>query len=194
MVPWRRRTYTRGGGLLAAVMLTTTVTGCGLFGSGSAPGSSSGSGGSGAGSAGPVTLNADGTVPKPLTSLTRRFGDYDITIDIAALHRFDQATRLQFTITPRSRGTSTGLSSTFLGRDAGTADASGVYLLDTAGLKRYPVLHDAQNHCLCTRRPKVFELDTPTLVYADFPAVPADVKRITVVVPRLGMLPDTEIS
>jgi hypothetical protein len=170
----------------SALLATLALSGCGWSGSGSSPGSGSKDGA-------PVALNSDGTVPKPLSTLTRQVGDYDITVDIAQLHRYDKVTRVQLTVTPRSRGTSDKLPARFFSERYNN-DLSGVYLLDTANLKRYPVLRADKSICVCSRELVDFTLDAPTLLFADFPQVPPDVKQISLVVPRLGPLPAAEIS
>lgn len=193
MTPSPRRVRTRAVGLVAGALLTMLpLTGCGMLGSGSGGSGGSGSG-SGSSDGAPVKLNADGTVPKPLSTITRTIKDFDITIDVAQMARVNQVTRLQFTVTPRSRGTSSVMPGNFFG-SALDYDVSNVYLLDTVNLKRYPVLTANGEDCICSNRLSNFTLDRPTLLFADFPLVPQDVKRISVVIPAVGPLPATELS
>lgn len=140
--------------LATAILLTALpLSGCSPFGSGSEGGSEGGDGA-------PVKLNEDGSVPNPLTSLTRQVGDYDVTVDVVQLRRIGKVTRVQFTVTPRSRGTSSKLTSVFFG-EGYSSDVSGAYLLDVANLKRYPVLQAKDNVCVCSNHLSDFALDTP---------------------------------
>ena len=152
-----------------------------------------GGGAAAAGDGAPVELAEDGTVKDALATLSRPVGDHDITVDVLQLRRFDEVTRLQFAVTPRSRGTDDELPANSFS-DSYDRDVDGVYLLDTVGLKRYPVLRVDDDTCVCSRDLEPLPLDRATVLFADFPAAPEGVGRLTVVLPRLGPLPPVEVS
>jgi hypothetical protein len=60
---------------------------------------------------------------------------------------------------------------------------SHVTLIDTAGKKKYLVVEDAEKHCVCSELKDDVKQGTRFNLWAKFPAPPADVAKITVVVP-----------
>jgi hypothetical protein len=103
--------------------------------------------------------------------------------------------RLEFAVTPRSSGETSKLRSSFFS-DSSRPRADGVYLLDTVNLKRYPVLMrgEDKDRCICSSDLRQFELDRPTVLFADFPVAPENVKQISVAIPSLGLLPSVKIT
>jgi hypothetical protein len=164
------------------MVLGAALSGCSIFGS-SDPAAT--------GPDAPIELADDGSVKNSLATLTRRYQDYDVTIDVLRLSRYEKATRVEFAVTPRSNGATSTLSTSILG---GINDASGVYLLDPVGLRKYPVLESSDDTCICSSKLSGFELDQPTLLFADFPVAPDSVKSLSLVVPEIGPLPPAEIS
>jgi hypothetical protein len=72
-------------------------------------------------------------------------------------------------------------------REMGNAKAShdevsGVHLIDNANKKKYLVVRDAAGHCACSTLKKV-EKGAKVNLWAKFAAPPANVEKITVVVP-----------
>lgn len=160
------------------------VAGCSLGGD-----DDSGAGGTGESS---VTVGDDGTVTNALVSLTRPYDDYDVTVDVLRIKRFDRVMRLELAATPRSHGGTSDLPASFFS-DSSSSDTGGIYLLDTSTLKKYPVLQ-SQDRCICSAGLTGFPLDRPTVLFADFPAAPESVKQLSVVVPAMGILPAVKLS
>jgi hypothetical protein len=79
--------------------------------------------------------------------------------------------------------------------DALSFDVSGVYLVDAQGKKKYLVLRDATNRCICStgiyRSGEAIKgLDTgkEATMWAKFPAPPASVSKISLAVPHFPIL------
>jgi hypothetical protein len=70
---------------------------------------------------------------------------------------------------------------------------SGVHLLDGAGKKKYLVLRDAGGTCVCSRGLKVVPAKSRINVWAKFPAPPADVQKVSVVVPTFIPMDDVPL-
>jgi hypothetical protein len=75
--------------------------------------------------------------------------------------------------------------------DARTYDVSGVYLIEPVGKKKYLVLRDTEKRCVCTiglvRAGESLKGIVPgqdTTLFAKFPAPPADVSKMSVVIPH----------
>lgn len=60
---------------------------------------------------------------------------------------------------------------------------SKITLIDTANKKKYLVVEDAQGHCVCSELKSDVVKGSRFNLWAKFPAPPADVAKITVVVP-----------
>lgn len=70
----------------------------------------------------------------------------------------------------------------------------GVTLVDGTGKKKYFVVRDAENNCLCSRGIKDIAPASRANLWAKFPAPPDDVQKISVVIPHFGPLDDVPIS
>jgi len=70
----------------------------------------------------------------------------------------------------------------------------GVYLVDVAGKKKYMVVRDAEQHCLCSRNVPDLEAKASASFWAKFPAPPEGVQKIGVVVPHFIPMDDVPIS
>jgi hypothetical protein len=66
--------------------------------------------------------------------------------------------------------------------------------VDSAGKKKYFVVRDTENHCLCSRDVKDLSPGARTNLWAKFPAPPDDVQKISVVIPHFGPIDDAPIS
>ena len=81
--------------------------------------------------------------------------------------------------------------------DGSTSDIStvgGAHLIDAAGKKKYFVVRDTENACLCSRGLKWIKTKTRANLFAKFPAPPDDVQKITVVIPHFTPMDDVPIS
>lgn len=71
---------------------------------------------------------------------------------------------------------------------------AGAHLIDAAGKKKYFVVRDTENACLCSRGLDAIKQKTRANLYAKFPAPPDDVQKITVVIPHFTPMDDVPIS
>jgi hypothetical protein len=70
----------------------------------------------------------------------------------------------------------------------------GVNLVDSTGKKKYFVVRDTENNCLCSRDLKDINPGSRVSLWAKFPAPPDDVEKISVVIPHFGPIDDVPIS
>ncbi|HEY8227285.1 MAG TPA: hypothetical protein VIG25_18580 [Pyrinomonadaceae bacterium] len=81
--------------------------------------------------------------------------------------------------------------------DQGAKDYStigGVTLVDGANKKKYFVVRDSENNCVCSRGLKEIPPSSRGNVWAKFPAPPEDVQKISIVIPHFGPIDDAPIS
>jgi hypothetical protein len=74
------------------------------------------------------------------------------------------------------------------------ASIGGVNLVDGAGKKKYFVVRDTENNCVCSRDLKDIPPRGRTNLWAKFPAPPDDVQKISIVIPHFGPIDDAPIS
>ena len=72
--------------------------------------------------------------------------------------------------------------------------ADGAYLVDAPGKKKYLVVRDAENHCVCSRGLPTLNAKSSINLWAKFPAPPDGVQKISVVVPHFIPMDDVPIS
>jgi hypothetical protein len=71
----------------------------------------------------------------------------------------------------------------------------GIYLIDVPGKKKYLVVRDSDNHCLCSRDiNRNLAPNASAAFWAKFPAPPDSVQRIGIVVPHFIPMDDVPIS
>lgn len=70
----------------------------------------------------------------------------------------------------------------------------GVHLLDPVGKKKYFTVRDSDNKCVCSRDIATIKPGESKNLWVKFPAPPADVQRVTVVVPHFEPMDDVPIS
>ncbi len=70
----------------------------------------------------------------------------------------------------------------------------GVNLIDSANKKKYFVVRDTESNCVCSRNLNAIPPKSRSNLWAKFPAPPADVQKISVVIPHFGPLDDVPIS
>jgi hypothetical protein len=78
--------------------------------------------------------------------------------------------------------------------EKGFADISAVHLIDQTGKKKYFVARDAEGNCVCSSGLKDMEKGERRNLWAKFPAPPAEVKMISIVVPHFSPMDDVPIS
>jgi hypothetical protein len=71
---------------------------------------------------------------------------------------------------------------------------AGVTLVDGANKKKYFVVRDTENSCLCSHGLKDIPAKSRGNVWAKFPAPPDDVQKISIVIPHFGPIDDVPIS
>jgi hypothetical protein len=74
------------------------------------------------------------------------------------------------------------------------ASVGGVNLVDSVGKKKYFVVRDTENNCLCSRGLKDAAPKARVNLWAKFPAPPDDVQKISIVIPHFGPIDDVPIS
>lgn len=132
--------------------------------------------------AGPVLASTDGDKPGirvEVVELKRTSGD-TVNLKFAMINDSDQ---------DMSYGYDFGEGST---SDYGTV--AGAHLIDAAGKKKYFVVRDTENACLCSRGLNSIKPKTRANLFAKFPAPPDDVQKITVVIPHFTPMEDVPIS
>lgn len=70
----------------------------------------------------------------------------------------------------------------------------GVHMIDAAGKKKYFVVRDTEQQCLCSRNVNNIASKSRVPLWAKFPAPPGDVQKITLVVPHFIPMDDLPIS
>ncbi|MQA04955.1 MAG: hypothetical protein GEV07_20285 [Streptosporangiales bacterium] len=172
------------GWLVAAVLGVSALNGCTLFG-----------GGDDIADDKPpqIEVGGNGRVKDSIATYTAESGSYKVTMDVIALKRYDDVVRLVFAVTPQSKGGSDPLPSDAFSSETLGNDVTGVYLLDTDNMRKYPVLSGGKE-CVCSNELDDFPLDQPTALYADYPAPPDSVESMTVVFKNVGPLPGVEVS
>ena len=74
------------------------------------------------------------------------------------------------------------------------ASVGGVYLVDPVGKKKYFVVRDTENHCLCSRGLKDLQPGGTLNLWARFPAPPEGVEKIGIVIPKFVPIDDVPLS
>lgn len=74
------------------------------------------------------------------------------------------------------------------------ATIGGVTLVDGANKKKYFVVRDSENNCLCSRGLKDIPATSRANLWAKFPAPPDDVQKISIVIPHFGPIDDVPIG
>jgi hypothetical protein len=74
------------------------------------------------------------------------------------------------------------------------SSVGGVTLVDGVNKKKYFVVRDTENSCLCSRDLKDLAAHSRANVWAKFPPPPDDVQKISIVIPHFGPLDDVPIS
>jgi hypothetical protein len=70
----------------------------------------------------------------------------------------------------------------------------GIHLLDVVGKRKYFVARDTANQCVCSRLVRDVQPGGSLNVWAKFAAPPADVERLTIVIPGFMPIEDVPVS
>lgn len=136
-----------------------------------------------ASSAGPALANADGEkagVRIEVQELKRTSGD-TLSLKIALIN--DSSDKFDF-----------GYALIEPGKTDDYGSISGVNLIEGVGKKKYFVVRDSEGACLCSRGLSGVDSKSRSTLWAKFPAPPADVSKITIVVPHFTPMEDVPIS
>jgi hypothetical protein len=79
-----------------------------------------------------------------------------------------------------------------IGSDYGSI--GGTHLIDNEGQKKYLVLRDEDQKCVCSSDLSSVEAGSSLNLWAKFPAPPGDVKQVSIVVPHFIPMDDVPIS
>jgi hypothetical protein len=72
--------------------------------------------------------------------------------------------------------------------------SDGIALIDAAGKKKYLVIRDSDNKCLCSTDIEDVKPKSRVNLWAKFPAPPEDVKEISIAIPHFQPMDDVPIS
>lgn len=118
-----------------------------------------------------------------------------LRLDVTELKRTSGGTlTLKFTV---FNDTDKTLSTTTLGEPGAGQDyrsVGGVYLIDAAGMKKYLVVRDADNHCVCSRDIEDIDKGKFATMWAKFPAPPDDVQAMGIVIPHFIPIDDVPVE
>jgi hypothetical protein len=115
-----------------------------------------------------------------------------LSIQVQELKLVSGALMLKLTIKNDS-DKPTDLTNTMSSAEGATVD--GIYLIDVPGKKKYLVVRDSENHCLCSRGIERNLLPSGSLAFwAKFPVPPDSVQKIGIVVPHFIPMDDVPIS
>jgi hypothetical protein len=115
-----------------------------------------------------------------------------LSIQVQELKVVSGALMLEFTLKNGS-DQAVDLYSTMSGSEGQSVD--GIYLIDVPGKKKYFVVQDTDNHCLCSRDiNRNVAPNGSEAFWAKFPAPPDSVQKIGIVVPHFIPMDDVPIS
>lgn len=125
-----------------------------------------------------VIASTDGETPGMRVEVTefKRSGGGVVTLKFALINDSDEAFGFGYD----------------MGDVASTIDR--VYLVDNAGKKKYQVIRDAGNQCLCSSDLDDVEPQSRVSLWARFPAPPADVEKLSIMIPHFIPLDDVPLS
>jgi hypothetical protein len=115
-----------------------------------------------------------------------------LSIQVQELKLVSGALMLKLTIKNDS-DKPTDLTNTMSSAEGATVD--GIYLIDVPGKKKYLVVRDSEDHCLCSRAiERNLAPNASAAFWAKFPAPPDSVQKIGIVVPHFIPMDDVPIS
>jgi hypothetical protein len=118
-----------------------------------------------------------------------------ITLRVQELKVSNGTAMLKFTVI--NDGSSSFDPDTLADKDVSKPDyhsISGIYLIDAANKKKYLVVYDTNNECICSRRAQKIDSKSSVNLWAKFPAPPDSVTKIGIVVPHFVPMDDVVLS
>ena len=115
-----------------------------------------------------------------------------VQLQVTKLKRLGDSVMLQFVLINNSDSSydPQKLDASGVGR----RNADGIFLLDLAGKKKYEVVRDSDQQCLCSHDLQPMAAKSRLNVWAKFPAPPDNVKKLGVVVPHFMPMDDVPLS
>lgn len=161
----------------------------------------------------PTTTSADRSAPV-LASATSSDRDIPLELQLNQLSRDGSLMTLNFTIrnagAPRDPSAPNAASQGDKWQVSGFLDdgasppgdisqldtVDGIYVLDQANRKKYPVVHDSKGVCVCSGNGGATFVSPGQSIrfYATFGAPPPDVKRVDVAIPHFGTINSVPIE
>jgi hypothetical protein len=119
----------------------------------------------------------------------------DKKVEITDLKRSGDAVTLRFRmINQSSKAVDFGYT---YGESTLTTDygsVGGIHLIDQKNRKKYLVMRDEKNACVCSRGLKTIEPEKSAMLWARFPAPPEGTEKVTVVIPKFLPIDDVPIA
>ena len=142
------------------------------------------------GGAGAQTSPAPAAAPPPIATADSETPG--VQLQVTKLKRLGDSVMLQFVLINNSD--SSYDPQKLDGSGKGYRNADGVFLLDLAGKKKYEVVRDSDQQCLCSHDLQPISAKSRLNVWAKFPAPPENVKKLGVVVPHFLPMDDVPLS
>ncbi len=145
-----------------------------------------------AGGAEPQTPPTPAAAPPPIASADSETPG--VQLQVTKLKRLGDSVMLQFVLINNSDSSyDPGIKLDASG-GAGRRSVDGIFLLDLAGKKKYEVVRDSDQLCLCSHDLQPMAAKSRLNVWAKFPAPPDNVKKVGVVVPHFLPMDDVPLS
>jgi hypothetical protein len=120
-----------------------------------------------------------------------------LRVDVVELKRSSGGTVMMKFILANNTQENVGFGAHWLGDDTVNSDykaVGAVHLIDPVGKKKYFVIRDAEQKCLCSREVDSVKPGGKANLWAKFPAPPPDVQKVTIVVPHFTPMDDVPIQ
>lgn len=121
----------------------------------------------------------------------------DVRIDITQFRRDPGGTVTLRLVLVNNSSSNVGLAGHWLGDGSVRSDYAAVgaiHLIDPLNKKKYFVVRDADQTCVCSREVGAIEPGKKANLWAKFAAPPADVQRMTIVVPHFTPIDEVPLS
>ena len=148
----------------------------------------------------PIRLVAQFTSPARAASTSGSLGSTDgdiegVHVELLELKRSSGNTvTVKLAVTnnsPRDLPYGASMQDAGAGGELGSVD--GIHLIDAGNKKKYFVVRDSDQKCLCSRNVEI-KPGARVLLYAKFPAPPETVKKVTVEIPHFLPIDDVPIG
>jgi len=120
-----------------------------------------------------------------------------LRVDVVELKRSSGGTVMMKFILANNTQENVGFGGHWLGDSKFNSDyyaVGAVHLIDPVGKKKYFVIRDAEEQCVCSRGVANVGPGEKTNLWAKFPAPPPDVQKVSIVVPHFTPMDDVPIQ